>query len=70
MACPYCGSGDWGYEALGDGSPEVVTVGNGFATIRFTCECWECGRLFYNDEEFRDMDSYEPKTLEEGDRDE
>ena len=46
MACPYCGSGDWGYEMDGDGSPELVVAHPRWVMISRRCECRDCGKLF------------------------
>ncbi len=69
MACPYCGSGDWGYEMDGDGSPELIGSLGQYITIRRRCGCRDCGRLFYTDEAYRSVDWYDSHRTEDVDGD-
>lgn len=71
MACPYCGSGDWGYEMDGDGSPVIYEEFGQCFYIDRTCECRECGKPFVCREEYRYTDMYEClELLSEIDEDE
>ena len=51
MGCPYCDSGNWGYD--GDGSPEMMVAHPGWVLIRRRCECLDCGRKFFAKELYK-----------------
>ena len=54
MGCPYCGSGNWGYD--GRGSPELTADHPMYVIIRRRCECLDCGKKFFIRELYKNDD--------------
>ena len=44
MGCPYCDSGNWGYD--GRGSPELTVAHPKWVQVSRRCKCGDCGKLF------------------------
>ena len=65
MTCPYCGSGKWGYEMNGDGSPVLEADHRTWISILRRCECRDCGRLFMVRELYDDAERYVCMKMEE-----
>lgn len=65
MACPYCGSGNWGYEMDGDGSPRLEIAHLKWVSILRRCECRDCGRLFMVSELYDNSGLSESIKMEE-----